>query len=40
MKIICLATLLCTIAIGCATKRIVGKNCREIENAYFECEEP
>lgn len=40
MKLICVTIVVCAIVVGCASKKIVAKNCREIENAYFECEEP
>lgn len=30
----------CALVVGCATNKIIAKNCREIENDYFECEEP
>lgn len=40
MKLICVALVVSVFAVGCAASKIIAKNCREIENAYFECEEP
>ncbi len=40
MRLVLIAIFVCSLAAGCATNKIIARNCREIENAYFECEEP